>query len=190
MNSTLTPVIVVPDGLAADESGRGTSRPSFVFRAVLDAVGRLYAEHEIFVAPANDFGGPVPEEEAGRLYLLQMGCKHVQVPDRRAGGAGGYIDTRGNAALLRKWLEGQGLWPLGPSVLVSAALHSRRATLCFSAEGFRISKVERISYRLEREPIVPRLFYYRHPLLHWLYESVALMRDRVRIALERNRQTS
>jgi hypothetical protein len=69
-------------------------------------------------------------------------------------------------------------------------MHSRRATLCFSAEGFSISKVERISYRLEREPIVPRLFYYRHPLLHRMYESVALMRDRARIALERNRQTT
>jgi hypothetical protein len=190
MSSTLTPVIIVPDGLAADESGRGTSRPSFVFRAVLDAVGRLYADHEIFVAPANDFGGPIPEEEAGRLYLLQMGCKYVRVPDRRAGGSGGYIDTRGNARLLRKWLEGQGLWPLAPCVLVSAALHSRRATLCFSAEGFNISKVERVAYRLEREPIVPRLFYYRHPLLHRLYESVALMRDSIRIAVERSRQTS
>jgi hypothetical protein len=190
MNAVPTPVIIVPDGLAADESGRGTSRPSFVFRAVLDAVGARYADHAIFVAPANDFGGPLPEEEVGRLYLLQKGCKHVRAPDRRAGGSGGYIDTRGNAVLLREWLEEQGLWPLGPCVLVAADLHSRRATLCFTAEGFSIAKVEKISYRLERESIVPRLFYYRHPLLHRLYESVALMRDRIRIALERSRQTS
>jgi uncharacterized SAM-binding protein YcdF (DUF218 family) len=190
MNAALTPVIIVPDGLAADERGRGTSRPSFVFRAVLDAVVTLYAAHPIFIAPANDFGGPLPEEEVGRLYLLQRGCQNVTVPDRRASGSEGYIDTRGNATLLREWLEEQGVWPLGPCVLVTAALHSRRAALCFAAEEFSIAKVEKIPYRLESESIVPRLFYYRLPLVHWVYESVALMRDRIRIALERSRQTS
>ena len=180
----LVPVVVVPDGLVADEMGRGTSRPSFVFRAVLDTVVKRYPENLVLVAPANNFNGPISEEEAGRRYLLERGCRKVLAPTRRGSPSRNYIDTRDNAKLLREWLEELLLWPIGPCILVSASLHARRAAICFRAEDFEIVRIESVFYEQEREPIVPRLFYYRHPLLHKLYERLALIRDSVRVALD------
>jgi hypothetical protein len=175
------PVIVVPDGLSRDPRTRQPlAAPSFVFRAVLDHAARRYREHRIFVAPANRFGAPASEQEVACRWLAERGCRHVStVPYRE----GGYIDTWGNAVLLRDWLAARAAWPLGACILVVAFRHARRAELCFRRNGYDIAAVDRVAYALdEAPPVVSRLFYYRIPWLHRCYEATALIRDRLRPA--------
>jgi uncharacterized SAM-binding protein YcdF (DUF218 family) len=174
-----SPVIVVPDGLSCDpRTGTAMAAPSFVFRAVLDHVARRHRERRILVAPGNRFGAVVAEHEVARAWLLERGCPSVEtVADTPAG----YIDTWGNAAVLRDWLAARRAWPLDPCLLVVAFRHARRAELCFRRNGYAIAAVEPVSYRVEDVPIVPRLFYYRLPWLHRCYEAAAWLRDRFRV---------
>ena len=171
-------VVVVPDGLRA-ANGRTLAEPSFVYRAVLDAALVRPAEDVILLAPANDFGGPLTEEEAAERYLRAKGRTGpiLRPPPVK----GGYVDTRANARHLREWLEARQDWPLSRAVLVVAARHSRRARLCFAREGFRFQAVQSVRYAIPPgEGVVPRLWYYRWPAFHALYELLALARDALR----------
>jgi uncharacterized SAM-binding protein YcdF (DUF218 family) len=172
------PVIVVPDGLSYDPRARAAlTQPSFVFRAVLEHVARHHASRPILVAPGNRFGAAVSEHEVARDWLMGHGCPRVEtVTDTPSG----YIDTWGNATVLRDWLAAQRAWPLGPCLLAVAFRHARRAELCFRRNGYTLAAVERVSYEVGDFPIVPRLFYYQLPWLHRGYEAAALVRDRFR----------
>lgn len=174
-----TPVVVVPEGLAGN-SGRYESlpQPSFAYRAVLDHVVRAYAGRMIFLAPANDFGLGQHEQTVAERYLADRGVSALAVPTNDANA---YVDTRGNARLLRQYLECNQAWPLPRSILVVGFRHARRARLCFLREGFALAGVNAIRYSIPREErIVRRLWFYRFPGLHRLYEVAALLRDAVR----------
>jgi uncharacterized SAM-binding protein YcdF (DUF218 family) len=176
------PVIVVPDGLSYDPRARtAVAQPSFVFRAVLEHVARHHASRRVLVAPGNRFGAAVSEHEVARDWLMGHGCPSVEtVADTPGGHIDSYIDTWGNAAVLRDWLAARRAWPLGPCLLVVAFRHARRAELCFRRNGYALAAVEPVSYEGADFPIVPRLFYYRLPWLHRCYEAAALVRDRFR----------
>jgi uncharacterized SAM-binding protein YcdF (DUF218 family) len=175
--------IVVPDGLAA-AAGRPLPEPSFVYRRVLDWTARHAAGGDrIYLAPANAFGGPVTEQEAGYRYLQPL----TPVPitwaptnERR------YVNTRGNARLLRAHLEQAGGWPLPAVRLVAYSLHLPRALESFAQEGYSIEKADAVTLgHIDRaDPatrIVRRLWYYRYPLIHHGYERLALAMTRYRV---------
>ena len=172
---TISPVVIVPDGLAYNPA---TRRPlpqvSFVYRAVLDWVQRELPNRTLYLAPANHFGAGRYEQEAAADVLRDYDGTVVAAPSRGQA----YIDTRGNAAQLRHYLATQGQWPLPPIILVSAALHRSRAALCFAREGFNIAASVGVEYAIPDDAaIVPRLWYYRYPLCHRLYETAAWLRD-------------
>lgn len=170
--------IVIPEGVKAGPDGLGIGEPSFVYRQVLDRTLALAgAGDDVYLAPANTFGGPLTEEEAARLYLEQRGAPFrilhpgfnlPAIPQRPR-----YIDTLDNARLLRDALGGAG----GEFELVCARGHAPRALWCFRRTGFRFRAVHRVRCVVAPEPMPPRIFYYSHPWLHRLYESAALMRD-------------
>ena len=109
------PVIVVPDGLAVrGDAGLTLPEPSFAYRAVLDHVCAHHRDRRILLAPANDFGCGVPEQEAARRYLADRQVQRLEAP---ASPPGSYIDTRGNAATLRGYLQRIGNWPIPPAIL-------------------------------------------------------------------------
>jgi len=183
-SNAASPVVVVPDGLAASGSPRrALAEPSFAFRAVLDHVAGRYGSHRIWVAPANTFGGPRYEQEVAADYLRGRGVADVVAPPSPRGG---YIDTRGNARLLREHLEGIGAWPLGQTILAVVAPHARRAYLCFTNEGFEVVRLDAIPFTIPRdERVVPELWYYAYPFAHRVYEALALVRERARISARR-----
>ena len=173
-------IVVVPDGLGAKD-GKTLAEPSFVYRAVLDAALARPQDDVIILAPANAFGGPLTEEEAAERYLRARGWTGAIL--RQPPVTGGYVDTRGNARHLREWLQAHGAWPLPRAQLLVAERHARRARLCFDREGFRFEAVQAVPYAVpESEGVVPRLWYYRHPAIHALYECLALVRDGLRPA--------
>jgi hypothetical protein len=173
-------LVVVPDGLAARD-GQTLAEPSFVYRAVLDAALARPEDEVIVLAPANSFGGPLTEEEAAERYLRARGRTGPVL--RPPPVKGGYIDTRGNARHLRLWLQARQAWPLAHTRLLVARRHARRALLCFEREGFSFEAVDAISYPIPQgESVVPRLWYYRRPFLHRLYECLAIVRDAFRPA--------
>ncbi|MBU3563632.1 YdcF family protein [Polynucleobacter sp. Tro8-14-1] len=168
-------VIVVPDGLAYDlERRKAMPKPSFVFRAVLDEVVKNFRDQKIILAPANFFGGDVSEQEAACKYLLKNQVESISFPTS----VERYIDTRANAALLRIWLEENGMWPTPPAILVVATHHARRAVICFRKENFPIVSCCPVQYQIPKfEQIVPRLKYYRLRRLHIIYEFFATIYD-------------
>ena len=174
------PLIVVPEGLAKDARERTLPEPSFVFRQVLDYVSKIAtSDTEVYLAPANRFGGDVYEQEAAYAYLIsRTDCGRIHCPVYPAQG---YIDTFGNAHLLKRYLLDRKRWPLGPVDLVCASMHSYRACFCFGRSGYRIARVHRVPYLVYRhERIVDRLWYYRVKPVHLVYEILALARDVVR----------
>jgi uncharacterized SAM-binding protein YcdF (DUF218 family) len=169
--------VVVPDGLAADVSGATLPAPSFVYKQVLDHVS-LIADcgSRIYLAPGNRFGGPLFEHEAGRRYLSAIRTDAgIRTP---AFETAAYVDTYGNAAILRDYLCAHRLWPLPPVDLVCAWIHSARAEYCFRKLGYRIRRVHRVAYLpASEEPIVSRLWYYHYRGLHVAYEMLAMLRE-------------
>ncbi len=177
---TQRPLVVVPEGLAKDVRGKTLPEPSFVFRQVLDYTSTIAtSDTVVYLAPANRFRGEVYEQEAGYAYLkARTNCAQIHCPVYRAPD---YVDTFGNALLLRRYLLDRKRWPLGPVELICANIHSYRARYCFARLGYRIARVHRVPYRVfPNERIVDRLWYYRVKPLHLVYEIVALAREVVR----------
>lgn len=177
--------IVVPDGLAADASGRATPEPSFIYRAVLDWLAEhAQAGDRIYLAPANRFGGEVSEQEAAGRHLRPRTAADVIVCPT---GETGYIDTRGNARGLRQHLQEIGAWPPPPVHLVAYDLHLPRAVVAFREEGFEIAAADAVGRQRvdfgnrNAIRIVRRLWYYRYPRVHALYERIARLLTRFRI---------
>lgn len=177
------PLVVVPEGLARDARGETLPEPSFVFRQVLDYVAEIARPSTVvYLAPANRFGGEVFEQEAAYAYLtIRSACRRIHCPVYPAQG---YVDTLGNARLLRKYLIDRNRWPPGPVDLVCAHTHSYRAHYCFARSGYRIARVHRVPFRVfSGERIVNRLWYYRVKPAHLAYELSATARDLVRCAV-------
>lgn len=174
-----TDVIVVPEGLAAGaDRRRAIAAPSFAYKAVLDHVVRHFRRHRILLSPGNAFRAAKPEHEAAQDYLRERGIDNVIVPRVPAGR---YIDTFGNARFLRAHLQAHGEWPLAPAILAVAARHARRAIICFERNGFALERVVAVNYEVPQDSrVVHRLFYYRYPALHALYEAAAAVRDTLR----------
>lgn len=179
LKELLPPVIVVPDGLTArGRPPRVAPEPSFAFRAVLDHVAAQYRDHHVLLSPANDFGCGTSEQDVARRYLAERGLSRLEAPRSPPGP---YIDTRGNASLLRDHLERRNRWPLDAAVLVVTEPHARRARLCFRREGYEILRVADVGFDIpEDEQVPPRLWFHRSRGAHRLYEAGATLRDALR----------
>ena len=176
--------IVIPDGVKAGPDGLGVDQPSFVYRQVLDFTLQLAGPgDEVYLAPANAFGGPLHEEEAAQRYLASRGAPFrifhpgFNLPAIRERPR--YIDTLDNARLLRDSLGSAD----GEYELVCVQPHTRRALWCFRRVGFQFRAVHRVRHVVEGEAVPRRLFYYAYPPLHHLYEAAALTRDVLNSAL-------
>lgn len=173
-------IVIVPEGIAADKRGNVQNRPSFVYKTVLDFAMQQYKNNHIYLAPANSFGADFTEQELAAMYLEENGCRNFTVTP--PSNNGGYIDTFGNALLLKEFLLSQSNWPLENVVLVSAQLHAPRARLCFESVGFSIKKLEAVPYEIPADDfIVKRLGYYKCKYIHVVYETLAFVRDFFRI---------
>jgi hypothetical protein len=171
--------IVVPESLSADEEGHPTGKPSFAYCQVLDYVVRtVAADDRVFLAPANSFGGSITEERAAYLYLVErqpqfeLICPGINLPSHTQ--QVGYVDTWGNAALLRSVLDIRGM----SFELITTHVHAPRAQWCFRNAGYSLSRVHRVRYAIDSGRVTRRNFYYRYPLLHRAYEALALVRDK------------
>lgn len=165
--------VVVPEGLACDAAGRLLPEPSFAYRSALDWVAaRARRGERIFLAPANCFDGPVSEQEAGAAYLRDRHPDAEIIAFESSDAR--YIDTRGNAVLLREYLQRTRVWPLTTAVLVAYYLHLPRARLIFRQEGFRFDRTIGVGHGARNdERIVSRLWYYRYRIVHACYELLA-----------------
>jgi uncharacterized SAM-binding protein YcdF (DUF218 family) len=174
-----TNFIVVPESLSADEKGRPLGEPSFAYRQVLEYAARTATvEDRVYLAPANSFGGPVTEERAAYQYLValqpqfELYCPGFNLPALAQ--TANYVDTWGNAYLLRSVLDIRGK----TFELITTHLHAPRARWCFEKAGYVLTRVHRVQYEVEAGHVTRRNFYYRYPLIHRAYESAAFLRDR------------
>lgn len=181
-----TNYIVVPESLAADAAGRATDRPSFAYRQVLEYALQVAGPADrVYLAPANSFGGPVTEELAAYNFLRSrqaacaLLCPGLTLP--AVTGRPAYVDTWTNAILLRRVLDRRD----AGFELITTHLHAPRARWCFAQAGFRLTRVHAVRYALEPGHVLRRNFYYRHPRLQWLYEALALWRDKLKYGRRR-----
>jgi len=170
--------IIVPDGVSVNQKGEPLSKPSFVFRQVLDFALTIADERDvIFLAPANDFGSGRSEHEIASDYLLRINPKLcIRYPGINLNE---YIDTRGNAIYLKQFIADE--LKNKAFQLICSNIHSFRAEYCFRKIGFNIAKVHRVKYKINKEEnIVKRLWYYKYRPLHIIYELLASGRDFMR----------
>lgn len=167
----------MPDGISVFEQ---QIQPSWVYRAALERAAEIWTpDQKIWLAPANNFGFEKFEQELGGEFLQQHFPKiEFEVIPTPADFLG-YVDTFGNAVLSADFFKKNMLWGDGKIVLVSAKIHARRAAFCFAKAGFQIEKLVLADYSdcPSGERIVGRLFYYRFPFLHRVYEWLARQRD-------------
>ena len=178
----LCPVVVVPDGLEIENHTDGKIiHPSAVYKSVLDFVLREFMNSKIILATANDFGTGQYEEDIAFEYCLANNSNSLQIYKPTNLKKNKYIDTRGNAHELRNALVSDNLWPEDGIILVSAELHLSRAVICFKKEGFKICKAIGVkSSNKFRYKLVNRLWYYKYPIVHRVYEKLAYIRDFLR----------
>lgn len=155
----------------------GELLPSFVYKAVLDEVLRSFSDCEIFLAPANNFGFEFKEQFVAYNYLISKNQKlDVVVFDVDVNK---YIDTWGNAELLKQYLNtsfGNCYIDSQSFTLVVGYLHAKRARLCFEKNGFNIHKCVKVPYHIdENEKLPTRLLYYNYKILHYFYEWIAIL---------------
>lgn len=172
--------IVVPDGLAADQNGTPLPAPSFVYKSVLDELLKVAnTSDQIYLAPANKFGGEVSEQQVAHEYLLKMnGDLNVISFETHTSS---YIDTRGNAVHLREYLKSIDSWPIGDSCLVVYNIHFLRAKICFKQEGYNLNSYLISTLDKSSGFMVKRLFYYKYHTLHFAYEALASLASKLRI---------
>jgi len=176
--------LVIPDGIRAGSNGGPISEPSFVFKQVLDYLIKVANPKDtIFIAPANNFGGREYEHELAYRYLIEninTEPPNIQYPVMTTSsklrlGAHKYIDTAGNALVLRDYL-GSSIHRLSFD-LVCSKIHSYRAEYCFKRLNYKINRVHRVDYEILSEKIVTRLWYYKYKPIHIMYEVLAFIRD-------------
>jgi hypothetical protein len=170
--------IVVPESLEFAD-GRPTPRPSFIFTQVLDWVAANAGERdEVYLAPANAYGGETTEEQAADGYLRARGVRcAVFCPGKNLGEYrhdGRYVDTWGNATHLLPLVDRTAVYEL-----VVGEFHARRAEWCFRRAGFRLARVHAIPHRVLRGGVTTRNLYYKSRAIHQLYEWAAYVRDRI-----------
>ena len=171
----MTAHIVVPEGLVAgDSTPEETFFLSDYFEAVLLRIVRdVPAEDPVFISPGNPFGRAASEEEYAARYLLkkrpELNVKYpTKIRDRP------YLDTFDNARVLRKWLEREGLWPLGDAILYCNAPHALRSKIMFELCEFNVKKVVGCRPENVSRKMVPRLWFYNYPPAQTLYEFIGL----------------
>jgi len=166
--------IVVPEGLSV--SVTQTVIPSFVFRQIIEYLALIISnDDEIYFAPANSFGLGVAEQIIGKIYLQEINNNEIEIEifslDHLSKG---YINTLGNATLLLKQFPEL---TSEKTELICGNIHAKRAFLCFKSVGFNINKLHQVKYETVNEKIVRRLWYYKYPQLHELYEKLAYYKD-------------
>ena len=172
-------LVVLPDGLSWVEN---KILPSHVYRGTLIGVTKYATPSDlILLAPANHFGFEIYEQDAAESYLKDCNAalNVVNIPTLEQG----YIDTLSNARLLRAYMR-ENFKNVSLSItLICYKLHARRARSAFESQGFKIVElVETQAEKLgESEKLPLRLFYYRYPFLHKIYEYFALKYQAVMI---------
>ena len=157
-----------------------------VFRGTLISVAEYADSNDlILIAPANKFNFEIYEQDAGGKYLLDLNknLKVISVPTKETR----YIDTLGNAKLLRTFVE-KNLHEFDFRVtLFCYKLHARRAKLAFESEGFIIDELIKTNAekKLQNERLPFRLFYYDYYFVHWLYEKYAALFQQILIKLSK-----
>ena len=173
-------LVLVPDGLRLGKLNK--SYLTNTYRNVLKkAIEESYKNKlKILLLPANNFGSLKSEEEMGKDYLLKRGIKKNMIiigckKDKR------YLDTLdnfnqvnlyggkigGKSFKVHKYLES------GNYNLFTSNMHARRVLKVIKL--LKMGKPKRIFLisSVESGSLPKRIFYYKYPIIHNLYEIFA-----------------
>jgi len=169
--------LIVPDGIATDNSGNILELPSFVFASALDEVIKWHSSTDVaYICPANKFGGAKTEEEVAQKYLLENGYTgNVVIFQHNFDGS--YIDTMKNFEILFSKLRYENIDINQKFTLVCDRLHVYRVKQVM--RKMSLQPVEIMTSKPNKKKhgnnIVKGLFYYNYPLLHAFYETLAII---------------
>lgn len=171
-------IVIVPEGLRQNRE-----EVSSHYRANLEYALRIADETTtLFLAPGNTFSQSKREDLIAADFLDCRADGKVYTCTDLERNPDGYLDTLDNALLLKKNLQNEGSWPLGPITLVSNSMHQLRSWACFRLVGFSVQTVisSTEDFREEGTDIVSRLWYYDYPAIYFIYEGLALHYDILR----------
>ncbi len=171
--------IVIPEGL--NRSDCADQPLSDYYEACLLRVAEMTGNDEaVYFAPGNAFGHAHPEDEiaAGVLQQLRPNIVTHCVGGERQG----YLDTLDNAVWLRQWARRHDHWPMGECWLYCNRYHAARTWLCFRVAGYRARRIVGCAPAKHTGLIVLRLRYYDYPVVHLVYEALAIVYTLLRLA--------
>ena len=171
-------IIVIPEGLSVVAS---KTVPSFVFRAVLDYVAKQHRGDTILLAPANNFGREITEQEAAFNYLRNLGVESIyhKTSVQR------YHDSIDNIVELKKFCHQENIALPTEIIIVCGIMHAFRIRIILKILKVKYLKVIAVDYKTINEPIVSRLWFYKFKLIHFFYEIASILYHIPRLITQR-----
>ena len=181
-------IVVVPDGLRIGRNNRPYLTNTY--RKVLKRAS-LESKNfnlKILLLPANNFGTKKSEELVGKEYLLRQGVKEnmiiIGLKNKKS-----YLDTLDNfnqvilneGSINNKKFNVSSYLKQGKFKLITSYLHSKRILNVISLLNLEMPKEIICIFSKESGRIPFRLIYYKYPLLHFLYEIIAIIYQNFKI---------
>ena len=161
-------IIVIPEGLSIVAS---KTVPSFVYRAVLDYVAKNHRDDTILLAPANNFGREMSEQEAAFYYLKNLGVESIYYKTS----AQRYHNSIDNIVELKKFCHQENIELSKEIIIVCGMMHALRMKIICKILKVHYMKIIAVHYKTVNEPIVNRLWFYKCKSIHFFYEIASLM---------------
>ena len=173
-------LVVVPDGLRLGKLNKPYLTNTY--RNVLKKASKESRKKKlkILLLPANNFGSLKSEEEIGKDYLLKRGIKKNMIiigckKENR------YLDTLDNFNQVRLYGGEIGKKPFkahkylesGNYYLFTSNIHCRRVLKAIKLLKFGKPKKIFLISSIESGSLPKRIFYYKYPIIHNLYEIFA-----------------
>ena len=181
-------IVVVPDGLRIG----GNCKPYLTntYRNVLRKACKQSMRYQlkILLLPANNFGSSKSEEDLGKEYLLKKGIKKnmIIVGFKKSKK---YLDTLDNfnqailygGKMSGKFFKVSNYLKEGNYKLITSYIHGHRVLRAIKLLKLREPKKVFLIFSTESHDLPLRIFYYKYPSIHLIYEIFASIYQNLKI---------
>ena len=173
-------IVVVPDGLRIGRNFKPYLTNTY--RSVLKKACKQSIRYQlkILLLPANNFGSSKSEEDLGKEYLLKKGIKKnmIIVGFKKSKK---YLDTLDNfnqailygGKISGKFFKVSNYLKEGNYRLITSYIHGHRVLRAIKLLKLRKPKKVFLIFSTESHDLPLRIFYYKYPSIHFMYEILA-----------------
>ena len=160
------------------------------YKSVLKKASKQSIRYQlkILLLPANNFGSSKSEEDLAKEYLLKKGVKKnmIIVGSKKSKK---YLDTLDNfnQAILYggkksgKFFKVSNYFKEGNYKLITSYIHGHRVLRAIKLLKLKKPKKVFLIFSTERHDLPLRIFYYKYPSIHFIYEIFASIYQNLKI---------